>query len=274
MTTLAGDVAGARTRSPQPISPARLSDALRSEWTKLTSLRSTFFTLLTTVLLVVGVGTLISYESSVHHQVANGPYDPTQMSLAALTIGQLAMAVLGVLVMTSEYATGMIRTSLAAVPRRRRLLAAKAIVFGLVAVVTGEIVSFLAFFLGQAVISGHQPTASLSDPGVARAVVGAGLYLALVGLMALAFGTILRHTAGAIVTVVAILFVLPGVVQALPTSWRNPVEKYWPTQAGSQIFRVGSAAHVLSPWAGFADLVIFVIILGAIATALLQRRDA
>jgi hypothetical protein len=175
--------------------PATLSDALLSEWTKIRTLRSTFFTLVATVAFVVGLGALISYESSVHYSPGDGLWDPTSMSLSGLVIGQLTIAVLGVLAITGEYGTGMIRTSLAAVPRRGRLLAAKAGVFGAVALVTGELVSWVAFFVGQLLISGHEPTASLSQPDVARAVVGGGLYIALIGLMAVAAGTILRHTA-------------------------------------------------------------------------------
>ena len=189
-------------------------------------------------------------------------------------IGQLTIAVLGVLAMTGEYGTGMIRTSLAAVPRRGRLLAAKAAVFGAVALVTGELVSWVAFFVGQLMISGHQPTASLGQPDVARAVVGGGLYIALIGLMAVAAGTILRHTAAAITAVIGVLFVLPGVLEALPSSWRVPVEKYWPTGAGEQILMVNRDANTLPAWAGFGELALFVAVLLALGYFLLQRRDA
>lgn len=260
--------------SPPAYRPATLADVAHSEWTKLRSLRSTFFTLLATVVLVVGVGALVSYESSVHYTPQDGTWDPTGSSLAGMMIGQLAIAVLGVLVITGEYGTGMIRPSLAAVPRRGRLLAAKAGVFAAVAVVTGEVVSWAAFLIGQLLIHGHEPTASLGAPGVARAVVGSGLYVALIGLMAVAVGTLLRHTAGAIVTVVAVLFVLPGVVQALPSSWRNPVEEYWPTQAGSQVMQVVRSAHTLTAWWGFGELALFVAVLLVLAYWTLTSRDA
>jgi hypothetical protein len=254
--------------------PASFSDALLSEWTKIRTLRSTFFTLAATVAFVVGLGALISYESSVHYGPGNGPWDPTSTSLSGLVIGQLTIAVLGVLAMTGEYSTGMVRTSLAAVPRRGRLLAAKAAVFGAVALATGELVSWVAFFVGQLLISGHQPTASLSQPDVARAVIGGGLYIALIGLMAVAAGTILRYTAAAITAVIAVLFVLPGVLEALPTSWRLPVEKYWPTRAGEQILMVTRDANTLPAWLGFGELALFVAVLFALGYFLLQRRDA
>jgi ABC-2 type transport system permease protein len=254
--------------------PATFAHAFLSEWTKIRTLRSTFFTLAATVAFVVGLGALISYESSVHFGPGNGPWDPTSISLSGLVIGQLTIAVLGVLAITSEYSTGMIRTSLAAVPRRGRLLAAKAAVFGAVALVTGELVSWVAFFVGQLLISGHQPTASLSQPDVARAVVGGGLYIALIGLMAIAAGTILRYTAAAITAVIGVLFVLPGVLEALPNSRRLPVEKYWPTRAGEQILVVTRDANTLPAWLGFGELALFVAVLLALGYFLLQRRDA
>jgi len=274
MTTLQGPATVSGSPSTAAHLPARFSDALLSEWTKIRTLRSTFFTLATTVALVVGLGALISYVSAAHYSSQDGPWDPTTMSLSGLVIGQLTIAVLGVLAITAEYSTGMIRTSLAAVPRRGRLLSAKAAVFGAVAVATGELVSWAAFFVGQLLISGHEPTASLNQPDVARAVTGGGLYVALIGLMAVATGTILRHTAAAITAVIAVLFVLPGVLEALPTSWRLPVEKYWPTRAGEQILVVTRDANTLPAWVGFGELALFVAALFALAYVLLGRRDA
>ncbi|HTV11759.1 MAG TPA: ABC transporter permease [Acidimicrobiales bacterium] len=274
ITTLQAPATVTRPPSARGYRPATFSDALLSEWTKIRTLRSTFFTLAATVVFVLGLGALISYESSVHYGPGNGPWDPTSISLSGLVFGQLTIAVLGVLAITGEYSTGMIRTSLAAVPRRGRLLAAKAAVFGAVALVTGELVSWVAFFVGQLMISGHQPTASLSQPDVARAVIGGGLYIAVIGLMAVAAGTILRYTAAAITSVIAVLFVLPGVLEALPNSWRLPVEKYWPTGAGEQVVMVTRDANTLPAWLGFGELALFVAVLGALGYFLLQRRDA
>ena len=265
---------GMATAALPPERPSTFSDVLLSEWTKIRTLRSTFFSLAAAVVIVIGMGTLISYEAGLHYTPVG--WDPTTISLSALIIGQLAIAVLGVLSITGEFSTGMIRTTFAAVPRRGRFLAAKALVFTGVAFVTGEILSWVAFAIGQAVISGHAPTASLGQANVARAVFGAGLYVALIGLMAVAIGTLLRHTAGAIVSVVAILFVLPGVLQALPSSWRNPVEEYWPTNAGAQIIKVtpGVGVHELSAWWGFGEFALFVAVLLGLAYWLLNRRDA
>ncbi|HTT89681.1 MAG TPA: ABC transporter permease [Acidimicrobiales bacterium] len=254
--------------------PATVANALLSEWTKIRTLRSTLFTLAATVVLVVGVSALISYEASVNYSPLSGPWDPTAASLSGLLIGQLTIAVLGVLVITGEYTTGMIRTSLAAVPRRGRFLFAKAGVFAAVAVVVGEVVSWLSFFVGQLMISGHMPTAHLSQVNVVRAVLGGGLFLAVIGLMGVAIGTLLRHTAGAITTVIGILFVLPGVLQTLPLSWRNPVEEYWPTQAGARVVSVMREPHTLTAWWGFGELALFVAVLFGLAYLVLQRRDA
>jgi ABC-2 type transport system permease protein len=179
-----------------------------------------------------------------------------------------------VLCISSEYSSGMISTSLIAVPKRGRVLAAKSLVFASVTFVVGEVTSFAAFFVGQALISGHAPHAALGDPGVARAVVGAGLALTALAVLSVAVGTLLRRPAAAIACMIAILFVLPAIAQALPDSWRNPVTEFWPTQAGGQIASVYIPAHTLQPWPGFGVMCLFVAIVYAIAWTLLDRRDA
>lgn len=279
MSTVVGPSSPVLERPEQPGSyrPASVRDVSRSEWVKLTSVRSTWITLGVTILLGVGVGTLISnlaasrYSSDQHLKLT---WDPTSVSFRALVIAQLAIAVLGTLVITSEYGTGLIRTSLAAVPVRRRFLAAKAAVFGAVALVVGEVTAFAAFLLGQAAIGSSAPHATLSQPGVLRAVIGAGLYLAAIGLLSVGIGTLVRNTAAGISAVVALLFVLPGLVQALPSSWSNPITEWWPTQAGSQVFALRSAAHTLSPWSGFGVLIAFVVVVFGFAQWILVRRDA
>ena len=201
-------------------------------------------------------------------------WDPASVSTSGLAIAQLAIAVLGVLYISSEYSSGMIRTSLMAVPKRGRVLAAKSLVYAAVTFVVGEVISFVAFFLGQALISGHAPEAALSDPGVARVVAGAGLYLAVLAVLSVAAGTLLRRSAAAITCLVAVMFVLPGVAQALPDSWRHPVTEFWPTQAGSQLLSVYHSAHTLQPWPGFGVWCLFVAVVYAIALMMLNRRDA
>ena len=257
---------------------ATFGDVLRSEWTKLRSVRSTFWALTATLVLGIGLGAVISAaaahgyaQSSVSGKLG---WDPTAVSLDGIGIATLAIAVLGVLCISSEYSSGMIRTSLIAVPKRGRVLAAKSLVFAGVTFVVGEVTSFAAFFVGQALISGHAPHAALGDPGVARAVVGAGLALTALAVLSVAAGTLLRHPAAAIACMVGVLFVLPGIAQALPDSWRNPVTEFWPTQAGGQLASVHHSAHTLQPWPGFGVMCLFVAIVYAIAWTLLDRRDA
>ena len=257
---------------------ATFADVLRSEWTKLRSVRSTFWALTVTVVLGVGLGAAVSAaaahgyaKSSVSDKLS---WDPTAVSLDGIAIASLAIAVLGVLFISSEYSSGMIRASLIAVPRRGKLLAAKSLVFAAVTFVVGEATSFGAFFVGQALISGHAPHAALGDAGVARAVIGAGLVLTALAVLSVAVGALLRHPAAAIAAMVAVLFVLPGIVQALPDSWRNPVTEFWPTLAGGQLSSVHISAHTLQPWPGFGVMCLFVAIVYAIAWTLFDRRDA
>lgn len=280
-TTAPRAVAGPASSDGQvPARKAGFADAARSEWIKLTTVRSTWITLVVTLALGIGLGALISYLSGTHYRsggfAGRVAWDPLSVSFHAIGIAQLAIAVLGVMTVTSEYSTGMIRTSLAAIPRRGRFLASKLTVWTALALVVGEITAFAAFLLGQALIGTNAPTTNLGAPGVLRAVLGAGLYLAVIGLLASAIGTLVRNTAAGISAIVALIFVLPGVAQALPTSWRNPVTEFWPTQAGSQIFSYTTqhSPHTLAAWPGFGVLVLFTAIVLAVALAVLRRRDA
>jgi ABC-2 type transport system permease protein len=261
-----------------PFRASTFADVLRSEWTKFRSVRSTFWALTVTVVLGIALGAVISAAAA--HSYAKFSvsqklsWDPTGVSGAGMAFAQLAIAVLGVLCISSEYSSGMIRTSLIAVPKRGRVLAAKSLVFAGVTFVVGEVTTFAAFVVGQAVISGHAPHAALGDPGVARAVVGGGLYLAALAVLSVAAGTLLRHPAAAIACMMTVVLVLPLIAEALPDSWRNPVTEFWPTQAGSQITSVYHSAHTLQPWPGLGVMCLFVTIVYAIAWTLLDRRDA
>jgi ABC-2 type transport system permease protein len=257
---------------------AGFSDVLRAEWTKARTVPSTMWTLLVAAVLGIGLGALISGLAGNHYDKSSLSsrltWDPTSISTSGLGIAQLAIGVLGVLLISSEYSSGAIASSLAAVPRRGRLLAAKSVVIMTLTFVVVEVIAFVAFFIGQALISGHAPTATLGDPGVVRALVGGGLYGALLGMTGLAIGTIVRNAAGAIAILVAILYVLPGIAAALPTSIEHTVQEYWPTQAGSQITDVVRTSNTLSPWVGLAVFALFVAILSVLAFTLLNRRDA
>ncbi len=257
---------------------ASFADVLRCEWTKIRAVPSTWWTLTAAVIIGIGLGALASALSA--HQYAKESvasralWDPTSVSGAGLEIAQLAIGVLGVMIITSEYSTGAIRTSLAAVPRRGRLLAAKAVVLAGMTFAVSVVAAFAAFFVGQALISGRAPAASLGQPHVLRALIGCGLYGALIGLLGLALGAVLRHAAAAIAVLVAVLFVLPAIAAELPSSAEHAVEKYWPTQAGQQVTVVVRAGHTLSPWAGIALLGLFVAIASSAAFFMLNRRDA
>jgi ABC-type transport system involved in multi-copper enzyme maturation permease subunit len=257
---------------------ATFADVLRSEWTKLRSVRSTFWALTVTVVLGIALGAVIS-AAAAHSYAKFSPaqklsWDPTGVSGSGMAIAQLAIVVLGVLCISSEYSSGMIRTSLTAVPKRGRVLAAKSLVFAAVTFVVGEVTTVVAFFVGQALITGHAPHAVFGDPGVARAVVGGGLYLAALAVLSVAAGALLRHSAAAIAAMMAVVLVLPLIAQALPDSWRNPVTEFWPTQAGTQLTSVYHSAGTLPPWPGFGVMCLFVAIVYAIAWTLLDRRDA
>lgn len=261
-----------------PARPATFADAIRSEWTKARTVPSTLWTLITAVVLGIGLGALVSALSA--HQYATASlisravWDPTEISLAGLVIAQLAIGVLGVLVITSEYSTGTIASSLAAVPRRERFLAAKALVILAMTLVAAEVTAFAAFCIGQALLAGYAPVARIDQPEVLRALVGCGLYGALIGLLGLALGAIVRGAAGAITILVAVLFVLPGIAAALPDSIRTTVEEFWPTRAGAQVTVVTQAPNTLAPWSGLGVMCLFVAIVLAAAFVMLDRRDA
>jgi ABC-2 type transport system permease protein len=258
--------------------PARLTDTVRSEATKLSTIPSTTWALIATLIIGVGLSALLSAVTAHAWQIdtprVRETWDPTAMSTSGGSIAQLALAVLGVLAVTSEYATGEIRSTLAATPHRGRVLAAKAAVVSLVAFVAGEIVMFTAYGIGQALIHGHAPTSSLSQPGVFRAVSGGGLYIIAIALLGVGFGTLLRGTAAAISTLVALLYVLPALAAALPGELGHAVQKYWPTQAGGQVTNVVHAAHTLGPWTGMADLTAFTMLVLAVAYWRLTRTDS
>lgn len=270
------------TPLPPASGRAGFGGALRSEWTKIRSVRSTLWSLLALVLVSVGMVSLVlslrmsqwdTLRPSQQHELSNDPLG--NFFPIAIGLGQLAVIVLGVMTVTSEYTTGMIRSTLQAQPRRFTVLTAKIAVFAVTAGVVGQIVSFGSFFSTQAIIKSHI-TMSLSEPGYLRSVFGAGLYLAMIGLFALAMGAILRHTAGAITAVAAIVLVLGGLTELLPDSWGAHVHAWWPSNAGSLVFSpsVDTSSTLLTPWQGFAVLSGWTVLLLAVSYALIKRRDA
>ena len=237
------------------------------------------WTLGITVVVGIGISALATAETRAHWATMSpgnrASFDPTSTSLTALLFCQLAIGVLGVFVMSAEYGTGTIRATFSAAPRRPLVLAAKMVVFGAVALVVAEIVAFVSFLVGQALLSAPATHASLSTPGALRAVVGTGLYLGVIGLFALGLATIIRHTAGAISAFVGILLVLPIIVEALPNSLQFDIRRFLPLQIGGVMMSVNSQnAHSFAPWSGFFVLCIYAAAVLVIGGILLVRRDA
>ncbi|MFG3438025.1 ABC transporter permease subunit [Nonomuraea sp. NPDC047897] len=244
-------------------------DILRSEWTKIRSVRSTVWTLAITALLMVGLGALLSGSVAASE---DGPVDPvsaTRISLSGIMLASMGTAALGVLVISGEYRTGAIRTTLMAVPRRLKLLAGKIIVFTAVALTVSMAAALASFLIGQAILDG----ATLGDPGTVQAVAGTGLYLTACGLFGLALGALIRHTPGAIVSAVALILVLPPLTNGLPGRWGQLVRDHFTSNAGMEV-AFPSEANQLGPWSGFGVYLAWIAIVLIPAAVLLRRRDA
>jgi ABC-2 type transport system permease protein len=253
---------------------------LRSEWTKLWSLRSTWITLGLGLVFLVAFGLISAarYQSNV---TSGQPLDAdfagasaVSLSLFGTNFAQLALGVLGVLVAAGEYSTGMIRSTLTAVPRRLPVLWSKSAAFGLVALLVGVAGAFLAFLFGSVIVSGTPAAMTLSHPDVVRSLLGAGLYLGLVGVIGVALGALLRSVAGGISVLVAALMLIPGLISLLPKAWQTDLGPYLPSNAGQSLFALTHDSTSLSPTAGL------LVFLGWTAVALggaayrLVRSDA
>jgi ABC-type transport system involved in multi-copper enzyme maturation permease subunit len=245
--------------TPLPPGHAGFGRLLQSEWTKLRSVRSTMWSLLLLVILTLGLTALITGITAAQWSKIGAASratiigDPVSTILgASVEFGQLTIIVLGILVISSEYSTGAIRTSLLAVPRRLRMLAAKAVTFTGLIFVLAEVVCFVAFFLGSAFLHSHVPV-SLSGSHVLRAVLGAGLYLTVLGLFSMAIGGLIRHTAGAIAGVIAFVIILEPLSTLIPGTWGNHIHDYLPTAAGRLVYQIRPVSgQVLPAWGGFA----------------------
>jgi hypothetical protein len=247
------------------------------EWLKLRSVRSTWWTLLVFAAGMIGLAVLVMIHQrwATMSAADRSSFDPTNDSYAGLAIGQLALGVLGVLAVTSEFSSGMIRATFAAVPRRPLVLAAKAAIVAAVALVAGEILAFVAFGVGELVLKSPAPHAALGQPGVLRAVLMAGAYPALIALIGLGLGALIRHTAGAISAVVGVLFVLPLILVPLGTSIQNSAGQFMPMLiAENSLTAVKPVAHSLSPGVGFALLCGYAAVALAVGSWAVARRDA
>ena len=228
-----------------------------SEWTKLRSVRSTRWSLAAAVVFTIGIAALACAVVSHHwpHMSAadRADFHPLEVNLAGVQLAQLALGVLGVLVITA-------------------VLWAKAIVYGLVTLALTIPATLIAFVVGESIFKGRHINIAFSHPGVARAVIGAALYLTVVGLFGLGLGAIVRNTAGGIATFAGIMFVLPPLMNVLPTSWNNAASPYLPLAAGQAIMSITPGNH-LRPWVGFALLCGYAAAALVIASILLVRRD-
>ena len=270
------DVAGAR---PRAFADSRVTFAhvVRSEWVRFRSLRSSWITIGVTVLLIIGLGALFTAARAAHWPPRDPgellTFDPTLASLGGTFLAQLAIGVLGVLLVTGEYATGMVRATFTAVPRRVNVLVARILVFAVIGLVVLIPTTLVAFTLGQDLLSSKHIETTLSAPHVTRAVIGAALYLVAIGLFGAALGWLLRHTAGAISTLFGILLIVPILIHLLPDPWPDRINKWLPGQAGQVLWQVRHQANTLGPWAGFGMLMLYVAGITVAAGILLQRRD-
>jgi ABC-2 type transport system permease protein len=275
-------IAPSPTTAPPAGQPGLRVTQLRvvlSEWIKFRTLRSTMWTLLAAVVLTIGIGALFSAVTANQFHTFSpadqASFDPISTSLNGILFSQLAIGVLGVLLISGEYSTGMIRSSLTAVPRRLPVLWAKLGVLAGVSFVLMLVTSFASFFLGQALLSSHHLGVSISSPNALRDVIGAALYVTVAGLIGMSLGALMRNTAAGISTMVAVFFVLPPVAGLLPSSWSSHFVQYLPSNAGEALYGgTHGLAHALAPWTGFGVLCAYAAVLIGFAAWRLRRADA
>ena len=249
----------------------------RSEWTKIRSLRSTFWTFLVTAGLTIGLGSLFALGRTSGREPIPTTFNAAGFPFNALFLSQLAIGVLGVLIITTEYSSGMIRTTFIAVPQRGLVLAVKAVIFGSVTFVVAVLTTFVTFFASQAILNRGtvQYGVSLSSPHALRIVIGAALYMTVCGLLGVALGALLRSTAAAITALAGLLFILPIMMNFLPVSWhRDAIAQWLPSNAGMQIVEKVTQPLQFSPWVGLAVFAGWVAVAFAAGLVLLRRRDA
>jgi len=261
-----------RQSSPEPV--VTQPRVVVSEWIKLRSLRSTFWSLVAAAACVVGIGLIFSSIRANNWDGQPQHFDPTWISLQGAFLAQLAIGVLGVMAVTGEYSTGMIRATLSAVPRRLPVMWAKLVVFAVSVFVTMSVALLVAFLIGQSVLSSTHAQASLSSPGAARAIVGGALYLSLLAMLGIGLGFLIRNTAGAIATLFGMLLILPVLASALPSPWDTDVSKYLPMQAGSGVMTTVRDSISLGPWTGLGVFALYAVGVVALGAVMLRRRDA
>jgi ABC-2 type transport system permease protein len=268
--------AAAAQAAPLKVTQGRV---VRSEWIKFRSLRSTVWTLLSAVVLMIGIGALFSaVTASQYHTFSasdRASFTAVSTSLEGITFAVIAFGVLGVLLMSGEYSTGMIRSSLTAVPRRLPVLWGKLAVFAGAIFSVSLVASFISFFLGQVLLSSHHLSVAITAPGVLRSVAGAALYVTVAGMMGVAAGALLRNAAAGISAFVAVFFVIPPLTGLLPSSISGHLTQYLPSNAGEVLWGgTHGVQNALSPWTGFALLCGYAVILIGAAAWRLRNVDA
>src|SRR3954469_6659093 len=247
-----------------------------SEWTKLRSVRSSAWSLAAAFVFPIppaGIAAAVVVNHWRRMQAhGRAEFHPRDVAQVGVQLAQLAIGVLGVLLITAEYSTGMIRASMTAVPRRLPVLAGKAVVYAVVTFALMAPASLIAFFSSQAILSGRNIDTSFSAPGVPRAVIGAALYLTVIGLFALGLGALVRNTAGGIAAFAGIMFVLPPLMNVLPLSWNQAASPYLPLEAGERVMALHQG-NQLAPWTGFGVLCLYAVVALVTAAILLRRRD-
>jgi hypothetical protein len=257
------------------ITPARV---LHSEWIKLATVRSNYIGGALTLVGMIALAILSCWgQGNSYATMApdlKSHWDPGGWSQLGFVFAQLSVGVLGVLTITGEYSTGMIRSTFGAVPRRWPVLAAKAAVFAAAALVLSLVAGIAAFYSGQAMFAGKHIGTTLTAPGVAREVLGTALYVTLAGLFGVALGALVRSTPGGIACLVGIVTILPLTLRGLPQSWYYHIAPYLPSNAGTDITRLYHDPHTLYPWPGLGLFALYVAGTFAAATVLLKQRDA
>lgn len=256
---------------------SRLRATARSEWIKFRSVRSGPFVLLITAVVLLGGAWVLGagYRNgwSTMSQSDKATFDPVFATMQAIDLAQLFIGALGVLTVTGEYTSGLIRGTFLATPQRAQVLAMKALVFTVVVWVWSTALSFAAFFIGQSQLSSPARHVGIGDPGVLRAVFGAGLYTTLIGLLGVFIGVLVRRTSAALAVLFGLL-VAPFVAGMLPGRIGLQVGEYLPSTAGKQVWSLARGAYTLGPWQGIGLLACYVAAAAIAAFALIRRRDA
>ena len=257
----------------------RFYRVLLSEWTKLRSVRSTKWSLAAGFLLTIAFPIIFAFVTRSHWSSMSpderASRHPLDIALAGVNVAQLAIAVLGVLLISAEYSTGSIRSTFTAVPKRLPVLWAKLGVFAVVSFALTLPAVIVSFYTSQAILNRHHILqTSISSPGVLRVIVGSALYVMGVGVFALALGAIIRNTAGGISAFVGIFFVIPPLMNVLPLSWNNAISKWLPSEAGRQLFALTRDPSRFAQWPSGAIFLGYCVLAIAIAAVLLVRRDA